>query len=193
MPHFEIAIIDSNILACLSLQQILTDMIPMAEVKIFQTFDAFCADDSHFVHHFVASRIFFEHADFFRSSRVRSIVLVNGDLQIQGVKTLNVCQSEQELLKSMLSLHQHNGNGAHQMPHPPHQSTNKPLLSSREIEVAILLAKGMINKEIADRLSISVLTVITHRKNIMEKLHARSLVDIITYLMMNGLIDMGEL
>jgi DNA-binding NarL/FixJ family response regulator len=61
------------------------------------------------------------------------------------------------------------------------------------MEVAVLLAKGLINKEIGDRLHISVTTVITHRKNIMEKLHARSLADIIIYAVMNGLVDVGEI
>ena len=61
------------------------------------------------------------------------------------------------------------------------------------MEVTILLAKGLINKEIADCLNISITTVITHRKNIMEKLHARSLVDIILYAVVNGLVDVGEL
>ncbi len=56
-----------------------------------------------------------------------------------------------------------------------------------------MLAKGHINKEIADLLNISVTTVITHRKNIMEKLHAHSLADIILYVVMNGLVDVGEL
>ena len=55
------------------------------------------------------------------------------------------------------------------------------------------MAKGNINKEIADRLNISITTVITHRKNIMEKLQARSLADIIIYVVMNGLADIGEL
>jgi DNA-binding CsgD family transcriptional regulator len=56
-----------------------------------------------------------------------------------------------------------------------------------------LIVQGYINKEIADRLNIGLSTVITHRKNIMEKLHARSLADIILYVVMNGLIDVGEL
>ena len=59
--------------------------------------------------------------------------------------------------------------------------------------MAILLAKGHINKEIADQLHISLTTVISHRKNIMDKLRARSLADIILYVVMNGLIDVGEL
>ena len=43
-------------------------------------------------------------------------------------------------------------------------------LSIREIEVLILITKGLINKEIADKLHISLTTVISHRKNITEKL-----------------------
>ncbi len=194
MPHFEIAIVDSNILAALGLQPLLTDIIPVAEVHIFISFDELqAADQGQFVHYFVASRLYFEHAAYFREKSRRAIVLVNGDLQIAGVPTLNVCQTEQALVKSILSVrrqgHPHEAPQHHVV--PPSSSSSR--LSAREIEVAILLAKGHINKEIADQLSISLTTVITHRKNIMEKLHARSLADIILYVVMNGLIDVGEL
>jgi DNA-binding NarL/FixJ family response regulator len=55
--------------------------------------------------------------------------------------------------------------------------------------VALLLCQGSINKEVADKLNISVTTVITHRKNIMEKLGARSLADVIVYCVMNGIYN----
>ena len=67
------------------------------------------------------------------------------------------------------------------------------VLSAREIEVAVLLSKGYINKEIADQLQISVTTVISHRKNIMEKLGARSIADIIIYSVVNGFVSIEEL
>ena len=105
MPHFEIAIVDSNILAALGLQPLLTDLIPVAEVHIFISFDELqAADQGQFVHYFVASRLYFEHAAYFREKTRRAIVLVNGDLQIAGVPTLNVCQSEQALVKSILAI-----------------------------------------------------------------------------------------
>ncbi|HPD95360.1 MAG TPA: helix-turn-helix transcriptional regulator, partial [Tenuifilaceae bacterium] len=48
-------------------------------------------------------------------------------------------------------------------------------LSKREIDVLKLLAKGFSNKEIADKLNISIHTVMSHRKNIMDKTGIRSL------------------
>ena len=47
-------------------------------------------------------------------------------------------------------------------------------LSQRETAVAQLIAEGLANKEIADRLGISTETVRGHLKNIYEKLHVRS-------------------
>lgn len=48
-------------------------------------------------------------------------------------------------------------------------------LSERETEVLALLVKGMSNKEIAEKLFISIHTVISHRKNISEKTGIKSL------------------
>ena len=143
-----------------------------------------------FVHYFVASRIYFEHASFFRTRLQQTIVLVNGDMQIQGVATLNVCQSEKMVVKSIITLQRQ---GHHDSNHRMSTGSGTVQLSPREVEVTILLTMGLITKEIADRLNISVTTVITHRKNIMEKLHARSLADIIIYAVMNGYVNLGEL
>ena len=62
-------------------------------------------------------------------------------------------------------------------------------LSSREIEVLVLVAKGLINKEIADKLNISLTTVISHRKNITEKLGIKSVSGLTIYAVMNGYIS----
>ena len=189
-PPITIAIVDSNILSALGLQQILAKIAPMIETRIFVSFSELEGAKDMFVHYFVASRIYFEHTAFFRSQRYRTIVLVNGDMQIQGVPTLNVCQSETMVVKAIMTLQRQ---GHSESSHRALNGNGASLLSPREVEVTILLTKGLINKEIADRLNISIATVITHRKNIMEKLHARSLADIIIYAVMNGYVNLGEL
>lgn len=54
-------------------------------------------------------------------------------------------------------------------------------LSDREIEVLIQLVKGLANKEIADKLNISIHTVISHRKNITDKTGIKSLSGLTIY------------
>ena len=62
-------------------------------------------------------------------------------------------------------------------------------LSPREVEVLRLLATGHISKEIADRLSISINTVLSHRKNITAKLGIKSISGLGIYAVMNGLVS----
>lgn len=63
------------------------------------------------------------------------------------------------------------------------------LLSDREKEVLICLAKGHRNNEIADSLNISVHTVITHRKNIVRKTGIKSVAALTVYAILNNLIE----
>jgi DNA-binding CsgD family transcriptional regulator len=62
-------------------------------------------------------------------------------------------------------------------------------LSSRELEVLKLVAKGHINKHIADALSISLHTVISHRKNITAKLGIKTIAGLTMYAVLNGLVS----
>lgn len=61
-------------------------------------------------------------------------------------------------------------------------------LSAREIEVLREIAAGLTSKEIAEKLFISVNTVISHRKNLTSKLGIRSVSGLSLYAMMNGLL-----
>lgn len=184
----KIAVIDDNVLTSLGLQHLLQDIIPVAEVDVCVSFDSMRIGESDgYAHYFVASRIYFEHAQFFRQHAAQTIVLVNGDMRISDVRTLNVCQSEEQIARDMMRLHDR-GHGAHGMGRPHAAPQPAVQLSRREVEVALLLCRGKINKEVADALDISVTTVISHRKSIMEKLNARSLADVMIYCVMNGLI-----
>lgn len=64
------------------------------------------------------------------------------------------------------------------------------LLSPREQEVLRLLAEGLSNKEVADKLFISPKTVEHHRSNIMSKLDVHNMVELVRYAARLGLVDM---
>ena len=69
---------------------------------------------------------------------------------------------------------------------------NSESLSDRERDVIIGVVQGMQNKEIADRLCISVNTVITHRRNIARKLQIHSPAGLTIYAIVNGLVDISS-
>lgn len=59
-------------------------------------------------------------------------------------------------------------------------------LTSREVEVVQLLARGFINREIASQLDLSVKTVEVHKARALEKLGLRSRADLVQYAMGRG-------
>jgi DNA-binding NarL/FixJ family response regulator len=61
------------------------------------------------------------------------------------------------------------------------------LLSPRECEVLQLLAEGLATKEIAGRLNLSVKTIESHRKAVMDKLELRSVAELTKYAIREGL------
>lgn len=68
-------------------------------------------------------------------------------------------------------------------------ATNSILLTEREIQIVRLIAEGLSSRQIAERLSISVKTVDTHRSNIMEKLGVRNSAELIKYAIREGILD----
>lgn len=71
-------------------------------------------------------------------------------------------------------------------------SNNGQLLSKRETEILRHLALGSTNREVADKLFLSVHTVMTHRKKITRKLGIKSLSGLTVYALMNKLVDIRE-
>ena len=61
-------------------------------------------------------------------------------------------------------------------------------LSNREMDVLVLVAKGLSTKEIADKLNISVHTVNSHRKNITHKTGIKSVAGLAVYAMIHNLM-----
>jgi DNA-binding NarL/FixJ family response regulator len=66
-------------------------------------------------------------------------------------------------------------------------------LTDREIDVLVAVAKGWMNKEIADKLNISIHTVISHRKNITRKTGIKSVSGLTVYALINNLIGKDEM
>jgi DNA-binding NarL/FixJ family response regulator len=66
-------------------------------------------------------------------------------------------------------------------------------LTKRETDVLVLIAKGLMNKEIAERLNISIHTVISHRKNITRKTNIKSVAGLAMYALMNNLVEEGAI
>ena len=66
-------------------------------------------------------------------------------------------------------------------------------LSAREKEILVAVAKGMLNKEIADLYNISIYTVISHRKNITRNTGIKTVAGLTVYALLNNLIDMNSI
>jgi len=70
----------------------------------------------------------------------------------------------------------------------PAPGTSRPLLSAREQQVLELLARGYTNRQVAERLSLSVKTVETYRARLGEKLGLRTRADLVRFAMELGLL-----
>ena len=73
------------------------------------------------------------------------------------------------------------------------RNTDDVELSKRETDVLVAVAKGMMNKEIADQMNISIHTVISHRKNITRKTGIKSVSGLTVYALLKDLITEDDL
>ncbi len=195
-----IAIILTDTLAAIGLADIIRRMMPKAEAHILHDVEKLAAENHpQFFHFFTDTQILMEHAAFFLSVQHRTIVLIHGDEAVrlpQGFHTLNVRQTEEGLIRSFLRL-AGAAHGAHgREPEAVKQAKGCPppviQLTTRETEVLRLVAKGLINKQIADHLGMSTTTAISHRKNLTKKLGIKSISALTIYAVTHGLIKAEE-
>lgn len=189
-PTPAIAVLTSNILVGAGLRSMLEKMVPQATVELLRTFEAYLeAGPDRYVHCFVAAPVFRAHNAFFRERCHRTIVLTHGT-PCPGMHTLDVDTDEEEFVHALVRMQQHVRRPEHTL---SDRETAAQPLSERETEVLTLIARGLINKEIADRLGIGLTTVISHRRNIMEKLGIRSVAGLAVYALTTGLVDADEI
>jgi len=63
------------------------------------------------------------------------------------------------------------------------------ILTRREVEILKMFAEGFINKEIADKLFISIRTVESHKNHIMQKLNLKTQVELVKYAIRHNIIN----
>jgi len=73
------------------------------------------------------------------------------------------------------------------------ENRQKGLLSKRELDVIKEVVKGNTNQEIADKLFLSIHTVMTHRKNSTKKLGIKTVSGLMVYALMNNIVEIGEM
>ena len=191
----KIAVVDSNTLAAIGLRQMLQTVMPVMQVDVFGSFAELEANEPEgYFHYFVAMNLVLENRSFFLEHRRKTIVLTTStdpNVQMRDFHSICINQPENQLVKSLLMLEQHAHGQGRNLPQMP--TMKEKILTNRDVEVLSLIVQGFINKEIADRLNIGLTTVITHRKNIMEKLGVKSVSALTIYAVMNGYVDINKI
>ena len=192
----KIAIIDKNTLSSMGLRMLLNNIMPNIEIDCFGSFCELKANhpESYF-HFFVTVNVALEHIDFFKANIKKTIVMATAgtELDFSGFHCLCVNVPESVLIKSLLALEQSAHHNGSKLPSSTTISSSVKTLSDREKEVLILVVKGFINKEIADKLNVSLSTIITHRRNITEKLGKKNVGALTIYAVMHGYVNINEI
>ena len=181
-----IAIITPNTLAGVGLADIIQRMMPGADTCLFAHYTELAnhPDADTFFHYFVSASEVLKGASYFLSRQHKTIVLLHG------------------LVRSILSLahRSHGAKGAEPEPVRLARETRHeegkptpPRLTPREREVLRGIVEGRINKEIAACMGVSTATVITHRKNLTEKLGTRSVSALTIFAVAHGIVRSEEI
>lgn len=186
----QIAIILPDTLQSIGLQSLLTDYFPPVGITAFSTFEDFMPTSNEtFDYYFTNSEILVLNTDFFLPRRSKTMILINGPEghgEPSSTNHITLFASQEIIIEQIQQLlaGENTGNQANE---------NNKELSARETDVLQLIVKGITNKEIADKLNISLNTVLTHRKNITAKLGIKTVSGLTFYAIMNGIISGDEI
>ncbi len=172
-----VAIILPNTVTSLGIKYVLHENFP-SNALIYDCMEVFMNDKFHHFDLFVTdSSLFLDNLQFFLPNKDKTIVIAdNLDTDIQSNR-INTFDQEVHIVEVFNKFFKSDA---------LQKSQNK--LTLRETSVLKLVAEGCTNKEIADKLNISINTVLSHRKNITSKLGIKSVSGLCVYAMMNGLI-----
>lgn len=192
----ELAIVESNTLAVMGLKQLLETAMPFATIQSFGTFGEFEGNNpNRFMHYFVSMQIVLANRTFFLNHKHKTIVLTQSNdpkSQLNAFHSICVNVSESLLIKELYSLQKIGHPHGEHLPQIQEEDKEK-ILSDREAEVLALIAQGLTNKEIGERLFIGLTTVITHRKKLQEKLGLKNVSALTIYAVTHGYVDINHI
>ena len=99
-------------------------------------------------------------------------------------ETISIYDTSDQIKDKLLSLSKEDSDGG---------IPATDMLSPREKEIVICVVKGMTNKQIAEKLFLSTYTVITHRRNIANKLQIHSPAGLTIYAIVNKLVELNDI
>ena len=189
-----IAVITPNILIGLGLRTILEKVGPPGEIAVFDSFTEFIASGpERYFHYFAAMQVFMRHRTFFLENSHKTILLGKGySAQFARMRQIDIFGGEERLVHDLLCLRSEAPRPDHALPRQ-NGAPAANLLSVRETEVLTLIAQGLLNKQIADRLQIGLTTVISHRRNIMQKLGVQSVAALVICAVSMGYVDESDI
>lgn len=182
MPR--IAVILPDLLRRAGMAAVLERYFAPVAVESFGAVDEEVKENGPFDFYFTDCATFTTHVDFFLPRRNQCVILVpEGDAAFSETETPRVI-STGGTLESLLE-----NIGRVLVTGRAAEETPSDELSAREVQVLQLVVAGAINKEIADRLHISLNTVLTHRKNITAKLGIKTISGLTLYALMHGYVS----
>ncbi len=181
-----ILIISPNQLECVGLKSLLNEMFSPEQVLVA---DAVHSDlrDHPADYIFTTPELYVVHHSQLPAKR-RIVILtrnVSEEEKHGGPAVVNVTQPQSQIVDQLEEIFRRDEKAGGE--------GEREDLTAREVDVLKLVARGFINKQIADKLSISLHTVISHRKNITRKLGIRTVSGLTMYAMLNGLITTKDI
>lgn len=189
-----IAVVLTDTLAAMGLAELVRRLMPGAEVRIAGGVEELAAGGEVFFHFFTDACTLLSQAPFFwRGSHAPSCwFTATRRAACRRGSTRSTCGSEEELVRDFVRLagraHGARGSEPEAVRRARQGAGRAPQLTARETEVLQLVVKGHINKQIAALMGVSTATVISHRKNLAEKLGTKNVAALTIYAVAHGLV-----
>ena len=189
-----VAVLDGNRPEALGLRELILRVKPKAHVLIYHHPSEFFGEDSDGIDILcIEESALVLLGDKFRNKKYQIIPIVRRERNVEealssaeGEITVLCSEWREETLRKHIS-------EAFDRNQEKRSLENEKGLSRRELDVLKEVARGYTNKEIADKLDISMNTVMTHRKNITAKLNIKTVSGLTFYALMNNLITGDEM